>query len=695
MVTVLAIAVGGAWFYHAIVGPLPDDLSNFRSWRPQTSVRVQTADGQQIDSFYVERRTWVDLETLPPILPKAFVSAEDRRFYQHIGVDPLGILRAIVVNVQQGGSSQGASTLTQQLVKNLIVGNERSYERKLKEAVLAYRLEHELTKDQILELYINYVALGSGNYGVEAASKDYFGRSASEIDAGQAALLAGLVPAPSRYSPRRRPEVAAERRRLILRSLVRDGHLTEQEAETYLDDPVLLPRAVKSEDRVGLAYITMVRRRLRDQFGTDRPFDEGFVVQVPLDLEVQAGVEAATRHGLEQHRDRQGVMCDADKPVSTEPLEVGDCGIALVRSRSRLELAGESVPQHAEDRGVLVRPGPDGTPRSLSRAAGMHVPVCMGEDGLRLRKRPWAQGAVVVLEHVTGNVVALSGGYRDALEGYVRATQGRRQPGSAFKPLLYAAALQHGRRQFDRILDGPISFPSGGGRTWSPKNYSGGYAGQVTLRRALSSSLNTPAVRLALEVGVDEVAEVARRLGVDSPIRQDLTMALGSSEATPMDMAVAYSSIAQLGRRVEPRWFDRIEDVHGDLVVLDQGDADEVVEPGVAYELVDMLEAVVSEGTARRAFDPERFQAGKTGTTNDYRDAWFVGFTPRYTVAVWVGTDGVLSLGDRESGGRTALPIWREVVGLLDDGEVDAIPVPADTVFTEVSGRWRPTRRAM
>jgi penicillin-binding protein 1A len=697
----LASAVGLLWFQRTILDTLPSDLSDYRDYRPPTTVRVYAADGTWVDRFYVERRIWVPIDELPEHVGAAFIAAEDRRFYDHPGVDVFGIARAVYNNFVTGRTVQGASTLTQQLVKNLIVGKERSYDRKIREAVLAWRLEHELDKRAILELYVNFVALGNGNYGVEAAAQDYFGLSARALDVGQAAMLAGLVPAPSRYSPRRQPEVAAERRRIVLRGMVEEGLLSAEEAQPFLEAPVLLPRPGTPDELPARAYVTEVRRQLRARFGEERPFSDGFEVHVPLDLKLQALAEASLNEALDAHLARQGGILR--KELGVVPLEgshgPGDCFDAVVSARGKLRAGSWDGVLPREDLALKVRLGIDGEPGPLSQfyRPGRVVPVCLGEDGApRLKIRPWSQGAVVVLENATGRVLALVGGSRDTLEGYIRATQARRQPGSSFKPYLYATALSEGMSQLDTVVDGPISLPAGGGKTWSPQNYSGGYAGTISLRDALARSLNTVAVRLALDVGIDDVATLAGRMGVQTPLRQDLTLSLGSSEVTPMDQARGFMTIARLGHAIPERWFDRILDVWGRPIIdplVTPSAGEPALDPAVAYELADMMEGVVSNGTGRKAFVEGSFRAGKTGTTNDFRDAWFVGFTTQHTIAVWIGTDGTMSLGDQETGGRSALPVWMALVEALGPSGAK-LPVPAETVFAPHASGWRPVVRS-
>lgn len=726
-----AAAYAWHWLQTNLLADLPRDLSEYQTYRPPTACRVYADDGSQVDQFYVERRIWVPLDELDAWTWQAFIAAEDRRFMDHPGVDLAGIARALWMNYQTGRDAQGASTITQQLVKNLIIGKERSYERKIKEAVLAYRLEQELSKSELLELYVNYVALGSGNYGVEAAAQDYFGISARDLDAGQAAMLAGLVPAPSRYSPRSDPEMAARRRELTLRGMVEMGFVEPDVAEGYLDDPVLTERETRAERRVGTAYVTQVRREVRRLFGDEIPFTEGLQVHSALDLRVQAVAEEAIAKALvdlEKRQGRRGATRRVRKedwesflrrgtglredPETKAPLapDPEGCFEALVgpeRDLGHLRAGSWHFALKQEERKALVRdPAPEGKPKPLDQMVkgGDVLQVCLeSAETVRLDDRPWAEGATVVIENATGRIIAMVGGYDVGLEGFVRATQAKRQPGSSFKAYVYATALANGHTQLDTVLDAPLALPGGNGKTWSPKNYSGGFTGPVPMRRAFAKSLNTVSVRLILESGVSDVARTARAMGVSTPLRLDPTIALGSSEVTPMDQALGYATIARNGVVAEPVYIDRVHDVDdrplasaGETVLIDDkavallpgGPGKQVLAPGVAYQQADMMREVVRAGTATRARKEGFDRGGKTGTTNDFIDAWFVGFTPRYTVAVWIGTDGTSSLGASETGGKTALPAWIDIMEALPNEKSDRLPVPDDTLLVQWEGQW-------
>ena len=800
VVGVAAAVWGARWFDDNVLSTLPENLAHVQAYRPPSNCVIYDAAGTPIDEFYVERRIWIPIKNLPDHVWQAFVAAEDRRFFAHRGVDPAGILRALASNFLKGGVRQGGSTITQQIVKNLLVGKEKSYIRKMREAVLALRLERELSKKQLLELYINYVYLGSGNYGVEAAALDYFGKPAAELDAGQAATLAGLVPAPSRYSPHRHPENAVARRSYVLGRMVEEGYITLGDSRRFAQEPVVLPIERQARTSVGLAFLTEVRREIRRLFGTATPLSAGFHVYTTLDLEAQATAETAVRealHAVDERRGRRGVVMhvpesqrqaflaraaglqriappvepaspagqaaaagdpeeideetrkaeeaaaerDAitaaaakgaaarasaskkpSKPTAKKaaaPLEPpripavapprpDDCLDMIVGKGGLDDL--QAGPFHFSlikaDRGVQVR-GPDGKGRRvLSSAAGLGavLRVCVVDDKtVRLDPKPWAEGAAVVIDNATGRVRALVGGYHDVLEGFVRATQARRQPGSSFKPFVYATALKSGKHQLDIVYDGPISLPGGNGKIWSPANYEDKYFGNLPIRNALAKSLNTVAVRFVYDLGARRVAETARSMGVRTPLRTDMSIALGSSEVTPMDLAIAYATIARMGAPTEPVMIDSIRDQSGKLlgvaggnVVVDGetvgklpgGPQPRALDAGVAYELADMMREVVKSGTARKAFKDGHDRAGKTGTTNECVDAWFVGFDADHTTAVWVGSDGPESIGPKETGGVTSLPAWMKIMDSIESPGPRRIAIPDEAVLVNVSGNW-------
>lgn len=635
----VAGAVVATVVWRDLTRDLPEDLTFMTEWIPPSATTVLDRNGEEIDVFYREKRIWVPLDELPSHVPQAFIVSEDDQFRNHRGVDLEAIARAAVSNYRAGGTVQGGSTITQQVVKNVLLSSERSYTRKAKEAILAMRLEEQLSKDQILELYLNLIPLGSGTYGVEAAAQEYFGVSARSLDVGQAALLAGLAPAPSRYSPHSAPELAWERRSIVLGRLQEEGHIDDLQRAFFESEPVAVHQRPRAAG-VNAAFVTAVRREARRLLGEERARDAGVTLRTGFDPAIQAAAVNAVRQATLDHLERQG-------PLELEP----------------------------------------------------------GEEPIYGPPAPWSQGAAVVVENATGQIVALVGGTDSRLEGFVRATQARRQPGSSFKPIVYATAMKNGREADSRVTTGHLALPGAGGRLWTPGDHVG--AGRIPLRRALALSSNTAAVRLLLEVGSDAVVKTAHDLGVRSPLRSDATLALGSSEVTPLDMAMAYSTIARLGIPTDPVFISGVLD-HEERVLGEAGDEialgdreirlpgsaeDPVLPPGVAWETLDLLREVVRAGTGWRAKSEVQDRAGKTGTTNDAADAWFVGMTPRHTVAVWIGTDGPRPLGEYEGGGRTALPAWVAIVEALGIEEGEEFPIPSDALVDRRAGQLRVTRR--
>ncbi len=700
------LALPAAWWAKTeldrITADLPTDLSGLATWRPPTACEVLDAEGRLLDTFYVERRFPAAHDQLPPHVWQAFVAAEDASFFEHPGVDAFGILRAMVVNARAGHTVQGGSTLTQQVVKNTLLTPERSLERKIREAVLALRLERELSKEQILALYLDLVYLGSNNYGIEAAAQDYFGVHAEELTLPQAALLAGLVPAPSRTSPRVAPEEALRRRTLVLRRMLEEDFIDAEEMVLADESPLVLARrslgkAVSPE----AGYLTAVRREIRSVFGPGAA-TEGLTVTVPIDHQVQTVAEQAAHDAAAAHLERNGPRVVVQRGSTTPPPDPQPgqaCfSVAVDPNHRKVSTETRTWPLASKWWWTQVHDDRISQRRPLAETVrkGDWIRVCQGIDELVIPADPWAQAAIVVLENETGEVIALASSEPPSLEGFIPALQARRQPGSSFKPYVYAAALQSGLTPVSEVVDAPISLKAGGGRYWTPKNYGGGHAGKVSLATALAISANTVAVRLITRTGSEPVIAIARDLGVRSPIRQnDLTIALGTSEVTPIDQAAGYSSIARLGEAIRPTWVRKVEGlVAGETVDrTPYRPRTQVLPTGTAYELMGMMTEVVRRGSGRAARVEGLHIAGKTGTTNDNVDAWFVGFTPSYTIAVWVGTDTSRSLGAKETGGRAAAPAFATVAAVLPPGLAEW-PVPDDVVQIVHNGQTVGLRRS-
>ncbi len=699
---------------------LDGQLEDFEAYKPPLVCKVYDDQGQLFDEFALVRRVWVDLEEIPDVAWQAIIAAEDNRFFKHIGVDPIGIGRAAWVNLQAGTIEEGGSTLTQQLVKNTVVGNARSYQRKAMEALLAIRLEHRHSKEEILELYLNYVYLGSGNYGVEAAAQDYFGVSARELSAGQAALLAGLIPSPSAWSPRRDLYGAMERRDRVLEKMVELDYLSEQEAERAMQEPVDPPERQWDEFERGTSYRTAVRREVRRVLGDEWPFGQGLRIHTPINHTVQLVAEDAVRKAAQAVQVRQGhnrptrrllgvdleAAMGPDFPGLEGDPTTDDCFESVYMGSRQVGSKGQTFKLTGTAWTRRVRPlNEKGSKPSFGYVVreGHVVKVCKVErEGyVDLAPADWVEGAAVVMEIDTGKVVAMVGGTNETLEGFNRANQGRRQAGSSFKPYVYATAMADGMTQIDRVLDGPVSYPGGNGKRWSPRNYDRRYRGWLPLWRAFALSLNTVAVRLIDDASPAAVVQLARRIGITSPLREDLTLALGSSEITPMEHAMGIAAFTRMGHSVDPVYISRIEDFEGNLlgeagekvegldVTLPGGPGEVVIRPAVAWEVLDLMRGTVREGTGRRAFKEGFERGGKTGTTSNFQDAWFVGFTSEHVVVVWIGNDLGGTMGPKETGGRAALPAWMAIVDALE-GDTPATPLqpPHDVLMVPYAGRW-------
>ncbi|GAB6061800.1 penicillin-binding protein 1A [Deferrisoma palaeochoriense] len=698
---VLGILGGAAGlFLRQVLTDLPDATS-LRRYRPPLTTTVWSRDGVLLAEFYQERRKLVQVEDLPPHVVRAFLAAEDSSFYSHEGVDLPGILRAAWTNLRAGRVVQGGSTITQQVAKSLLLSPERSLQRKIREAVLAVRIERDLTKDEILRLYLNQIYLGHGAYGVESAAEVYFGISAKELSLAQAALLAGLPQAPSRYDPYRHPERALERRRYVLGRMAEEGWITPEAQAAAAEEPLGLAGYENPFGRVAPHYAEYVRRLLVERYGETAVLRGGLTVVTALDTRLQAAAQEALRRGLEAvdrrggfrgpvgHRDPgdPGPFGEGPAPVPGSRVqglvaEVSEKGAAVL-------VGGLRVPMPAETMGWALRRGKG--PTDLLRPGD--VVWCDIEDdgagGLaaHLAQEPEVEGALVCLDPHTGEVLALVGGYDFRRSQFNRAVQARRQPGSALKPLLYTAALAKGYTPATLVYDTPVVFESPDlPEKWKPHNYTERFYGATTLREALVRSRNVVTVKVLQDIGVGYGVSFLKRLGLRAEIPADLSVALGSPAVSPLDLAAVYTAFPSGGVRHDPVFLLRVEDRDGNVLeAFEEPAGDPVMDPALAYVMTDMMRGVVREGTGRAVRALGRPAAGKTGTTNDYRDAWFVGFTPDLLAVVWVGYDDNRSLGRKETGGRAAAPIWLGFMREALRGRPKAdFPVPQGVEFARV-----------
>jgi penicillin-binding protein 1A len=701
LVGVLAGGIGAFVLYREITTDLPP-VDQILRYRPPVTTRVFADDGTLVGEFFVERRYLVPLERIPQHVRLAFLAAEDADFYRHRGVDPLSIARALMTNLLRHQVVQGGSTITQQVVKALLLTPERSYERKLKELILALRLETKLEKDDILYLYLNQIYFGAGAYGVAAAAREFFDVDVGELTIAQAALLAGLPQAPSRYDPQRRLPQALARQRYVLGRMRDEGFLTAaQFAVARAEEIVVEPRRPITY-LAAPWYVEHVRRLLEERYGGTAPYQLGLQVHTAVDLKLQAAAEQALREGLRDLDRRQGFRgpirrldprkIDAflEREAEAPAAEGGRLRAVVVESR-----ASGLVLRSARERGhlpasALVYGAARLAPSAFRPGDVIAVSVAeRGPDGVRfsLDQEPQVEGALVAIEPYTGQVKAMVGGYDFRRSQFNRAVQARRQPGSAFKPLVYAAALDHGYTPASILLDAPIALQNGNQPPWMPRNFENRYYGPTPLRVALARSLNTVTVRLVDAVGLRTVLAYLPRFGLRGPLPRNLSIALGTSEVTPLELTRAYGVFATLGKRFEPIFVTRVTDLEGNPLEFEgtRPRFEAVMSPATAYVMTSMLQTVVQRGTGRRAAELGRPVAGKTGTTNDTKDAWFVGFTPDLLAGVWVGFDADRSLGARQTGGAAAAPTWTAFMKQALEGRpaVD-FPVPEGVSFAQI-----------
>jgi penicillin-binding protein 1A len=739
-----AAALGLLAFWWLIVRPLPA-IDALEDYRPQVATRVLDASGTEIALFWKDqRRIVLPIEEIPRQTVEAFVSAEDGGFYDHQGLDYSGILRATLLNLLAGQFRQGGSTITQQLAKELLLTPERSMSRKLKDMWLAWRIEKNLGKTDILHLYLNQIYLGHYYgppvYGIEAAARAYFAKSARELTLAESALLAGIVPAPSIYTPARRPELAKRRQGTVLDRMVRDGRITPAQREAAFAEPLAFaPREDDAARRAAQPFVAEVRSHLIERFGEEQVLTGGLVVKTTLDSAKQRAAWRAVRNGLIEHDRRRGYRGPLEHhDVSTWAAVIDELGAAPpVRAPEGRELV-EALVVEVDEAGsrarLMLGPGDDfwlplgevawagaragttavdaaGDPPRASRisqvfALGDRVRLerSAGDSGPRyaLQQEPLAESALFSLDVETGHVQALVGGYDFRRSSFDRALQMKRQPGSSFKPIVYARALQERYTTATIVQDTPVVFTDRSGTSWKPENFSREFYGPMTLRAALAQSRNIPAIKVADDIGTQAVIELARRLGIESKLDPGLSLALGASEVTLAELTAAYAAFAAGGRRVDPVFVLEVRGPDGELLEenvpliahASEPPPGPALDPVTAYLITDMMRAVIEEGSGFRAKELGRPVAGKTGTTNQFLDAWFVGFSPGQATGVWVGYDKPDSMGRNETGSRAAAPIWVEYMReALRDDERREFEVPNGVIFARIdpqTGRAAP-----
>jgi penicillin-binding protein 1A len=715
---------------------LPRDLSQLLDYQPNRKSVVLSSDGEEVGAFSIENRRIVALDRMPPHVPAAFLSAEDHRFYEHRGFDLLGIARAAWTNFRADGSiKQGGSTITQELIKNTLLAGEEQvgaleltpaeyakqrravkYRRKIKEIILAVRLERELTKAEILSLYLNHVYLGHGAYGVAAAAETYFGKEVEDLTIAEAAMLAGILPGPTRYAPHRNIALARDQQRHVLGNMREYHYISDAEYKAAFAEPIAL---VDDSDLNHLAspyFVEHIRQLATRRYGNRGLFRGGLKFYSTLDTRMQAVAESALRRGLEAldrklgfrgpigavAQGRRGVWSGGPAhPISGASDDTAALADQLLPDQTYGAMVVE-LPRSGT--GVTVDLGPrrmaliDADARdvrafrdaktSAAVALGDLLPVRLSPDGNQvvLAQRPVLQGSFIVMEPSTGRVLAMVGGYDWTASQFNRATQAKRQVGSSIKPFIYSAALEAGKTPVDRLVDGPYSVTTATG-VWTPANYDNKYMGDVTLMTALAFSLNTISVQLAVQVGLDRIIEIMRGFGITSPIPRHISISLGTPDLTPLEVATGYAGIASGGRRITPRFFDLVTDAAGNVVedLRNQPAGPQVISPEVDYVIINLMKGVVSRGTARWAAQLGRPTAGKTGTSANYRDVWFNGFTTDLLGSVWIGRDDSTPIGDKITGGGVAVPIWLDFMQKAHPRTpVRDFPVPPNVSFARV-----------
>jgi len=696
------LGVGAGWAASRLIRvPKVEQLA---SYRPDIVTEIRGSDGSVVARFAIERRFLITRDRIPDVLVKAVLAAEDARFYDHGGVDIIRIAGAALRDLATRRLAQGASTITQQLARSVFLTQEKSFARKINEIFLTVEIEKRFSKDQILTMYLNQVYFGHGNYGVEAASTWFFAHSAKELTLPEAALLAGLIQRPEAYSPLRNPSAAKARRDLVLRRMTEESYIDAPTAAAARETPVSVSRSAR-EATIGPYFCEEVRQYLEKTYGDRGLYRQGLRVDSTLDPRIQGWAEEELRRGLRRHERRFGFRRPrnlADEGIDPEKYrdpewEEADAGgrpadaehaVVLSTARTQAEVrvrdhrftlparafryTRAETPAAAVKRGDLVL---------LERLADE-----AGKEETVVSQEPLVEGAVVVVENGTGAVRALVGGYDFSRSKFNRAVQALRQVGSAFKPIVYMTAVEEGFTPADTVLDSPISITIDPRQPpWQPQNYTRKYSGILTYQYAMENSINVPAVRVDLLVGTRRVIETARRLGIRQNLLAYPSLALGSFEVTLLEMTAAYSVFANQGLLFPPRLVERVRDAEGVLLEENPVDPKEAAAPAPSYVLLKMLEGPPERGTAARAKSLGLRIAGKTGTTNDHTDAWFVGATPKYTIGVWVGHDAKKSLGPKSTGGDTALPIWMGIVARMKEAGLvkpaDDFDVPQGVVF--------------
>ncbi len=673
------------------------DYKFLKSYKPPVSSKVYSGNGDLVADFSQEKRVFVPFNSIPKNVINAFLSAEDKNFFKHPGVDAKGVIRAVINNISNILSSkrlEGASTITQQVAKNFLLTNEVSLNRKIKEAILAFRIERALSKERILELYLNQIYLGSGAYGVAAASLEYFDKSIKDLNYSEAALLAALPKAPSRYNPYRDPDIAKFRRNLVLKNLLDNNYLTSEWYEKLTKEEIILKKNKKIFLEDAQYFIEDVRKSVIETLSYDKVYKQGFNINTPIDLKLQKNATKSLRDGLIAYDKRKGwrgpisnkiYNSDWKKDLEKYKLENSiNWKLAIVKKINKFSAEIET-----EDsiKGIIEYQSISWTKKEFNKLLKPGDVIYVektNENIFDLKQLPKVNGGIVVMDPFTGRILALSGGFSFKQSEFNRATQAQRQPGSAFKPFVYALALENSFTPTSLVLDAPLVLDQGDDlKMWKPENYGKKFYGPSTLRVGLEKSRNLMTVRIAQNLGVDKIVDFSKALKIYNNPEELLSISLGSAETTLLKLTSAYSVFVNGGKLVEPILIDRIQDSEGNTIFnydkrkcinCDQisyltndypeikNNYMQIFSPETAFQMTSILEGVVQRGTAKKLKDLNLNIAGKTGTTNKNTDTWFIGFTSNLLVGVYVGSDNPTPLGKFETGSKTALPIFKNFI---------------------------------
>ncbi len=689
----LLLIISILWIYS---NKLPD-YKYLKSYKPPVSSKLYSGDGVLVSDFSAEKRIFVPYESIPQIVINAFLSAEDKNFFKHPGVDAKGVIRAFknnVFNLLNSKRLQGASTITQQVAKNFLLNNEVSIDRKIKEAILAFRIERVLSKQRIIELYLNQIYLGEGSYGIASASLRYFNKSINELNYSEAALLAALPKAPSRYNPYKNKKLAKYRRNLVINNLLENSYIDNKLYNELINSEIKLRKRKRIYFEDSRYFVEEVRKKVINIYGFEQVYKKGFNIKTPVNLNLQNIATQALRNGLEKYDRRRGWRGPLlNKKINknwTEGLDQFNLEksfgweLAIIKRIDKFEIIIET---EENKNGTIKNEDINWTRKSLNQLFSIGDVIYVkkiNEGNYSLKQIPLANGGIVIMDPFSGRILAMSGGFSFKKSEFNRTTQAFRQPGSAFKPFIYALALENNFTPSTLILDAPIVLDQGTDlKMWKPKNYGKKFYGSSTLRTGVEKSRNLMTVRVAQELGIDKIISFSKKLKIYENPKELISISLGSEETTLLKMTTAYCSFVNGGKLVEPILIDRIQDSEGNTIFKDEkricDNCDQIsfngsnipkirdnykniFSPQTAYQMTSILEGVIKRGTGRGLKDLNLQIAGKTGTTNKNTDAWFIGFTSNLVIGVYVGHDNPKSLGKKETGSRAAMPIFKEFV---------------------------------